>query len=126
VSEATQRFLPGLHAIEAFGRGGFRFGGMSHQGSIICLPSGVRAWHPPCPFRHDAAAYAAALSQAAEIDMLLIGCGGFPLPLPPDMRVILADAGLRADTMTTAAACGTFNVLLAEGRRVAAALVAVL
>jgi uncharacterized protein len=124
VSGTPERFLPRRHAIEAFGRGGFRFGGMSHQGSILCLPSGVRAWTPPSPFQHDAAAYAAALGEAPDIDMLLIGCGGLPLPLPTALRAVFAAAGLRADPMTTAAACGTFNVLLSEGRRVAAALAA--
>ena len=42
-SEDT-RFLPGRHQLEAYGNGGFRFGGMSHRGSVLALPSGVRAW----------------------------------------------------------------------------------
>ena len=30
--------------IDAYGNGGFRFAGMSHQGSILCLPSGIHGW----------------------------------------------------------------------------------
>ena len=42
-------FLPGAHAIEGYGAGGFRFGGMSHRGSILALPSGVYAWAAAIP-----------------------------------------------------------------------------
>jgi uncharacterized protein len=118
-------FLPGLHAITGFGQGGFRFGDMSHQGSIMALPSGVRRWEPPSPLRHAEALYAAAFVEAAAIDMLLIGCGDVPLPLPEPLRWRFRESGIAADVMTTPSAASTYNVLLTEGRRVAAALVAV-
>jgi uncharacterized protein len=125
VSEAasgSDRFLAGRHAVDSFGQGGFRFGGMSHRGGILCLPSGVRAWPAPSPFRHDGTLYSGALAEAGAIDLLLIGCGGFPLPLPQELRQRFREAGIGVDTLTTAAAAGTYNVLMAEGRRVAAAL----
>jgi uncharacterized protein len=118
-------FLPGRHAIEGIGQGGFRFGGMSHQGALLMLPSGVHIWTPPEPFRHDAALYAQVLVEATDIDILLIGAGAIPWPLPTALREALREAGISADVMTTSSAASTFNVLLSEGRRVAAALVAI-
>lgn len=118
-------FVPGRHAIEGFGQGGFRFAGMSHVGSILALPSGIHAITTPDPFRHDEALYARVFEEAEAIDILLVGAGAVPLPLPKALRQRLRDVGISADAMTTAAAASTFNVLLAEGRRVAALLAAV-
>lgn len=124
----TQRytgFLPGRHAIESFGQGGFRFGGMSHVGSILAVPSGMHAIETPQPFRHDEALYDKVFAEADQIDILLVGAGTVPLPIPKALRERLRAAGISADTTTTAAAASTYNVLLAEGRRVAALLAAV-
>lgn len=118
-------FLPGRHAITGFGQGGFRFAEMSHQGSILALPSGIRRWVPPDPFRHDEAVYADVLAEAPGIDILLIGAGSIPLPLPDQLRWRFRELGIAPDVMTTASATSTYNLLLDEGRRVAAALVAV-
>jgi uncharacterized protein len=119
-------FLPGRHLIEGFGQGGFRFSGMSHKGSIIVLPSGIHAFDAPVPFRHLEAAYEKVFSEAADIDILLVGAGLVPVPLPEPLRWRFRDAGIRPDVMTTASACSTFNLLLEEHRRVAALLTAVL
>jgi uncharacterized protein len=118
-------FLPGRHAITGFGQGGFRFADISHQGSILALPSGIRRWEPPASFRHDAGIYAQVLAEADAVDVLLIGTGMTPVPLPPVLRGIFREHGISADAMTTGSAASTFNVLLDEGRRVAAALVAI-
>jgi uncharacterized protein len=117
-------FLPGRHIIDGFGQGGFRFGDMSHQGSILALPSGIRRWAPPSPFRHDEGIYAAVLAEADAIDILLIGTGTVPFPIPEPLRWRFRDARMSADAMTTNSAASTYNLLLEEGRRVAAALVA--
>ncbi len=118
-------FLPGRHAISAFGQGGFRFGDMSHRGSILALPSGIRRWEVADPFRHDERIYAGVFAEAHDIDLLLIGSGAGPVPLPDSLRLRFREAGISVDTTTTAIAASTYNVLLGEGRRVAAALVAV-
>jgi uncharacterized protein len=125
IAKIHDGFLPGRHAITGFGQGGFRFAEMSHQGSILALPSGVHRWEPPVPFRHDVANYARALAEAEAIDVLLIGAGTVPLPIPPALRQVFREHGISADAMTTGSAASTFNVLLDEGRRVAAALVAI-
>jgi uncharacterized protein len=118
-------FLPGRHGVSAFGQGGFRFAGISHQGSIMALPSGIHAFEAPVPFSHSVELYARVLAEAAEIDLLLIGTGLMPVALPETLRWRLRDARISADVMTTASACSTFAVLLGEGRRAAAVLAAV-
>jgi uncharacterized protein len=118
-------FLPGRHQIEAYGNGGFRFGGMSHRGSILALPSGMRAWAAASLGDIDAAALAPILAEATAIEMLLLGTGAEPAFIEDRLRAQLSAAGIRLDAMPTGAAARTYNVLLAENRRVAAALIAV-
>jgi uncharacterized protein len=118
-------FLPGRHTIAWIGQGGFRFGEMSHQGSILSLPSGIRRWDPPSPFRHDDVIYSAVFQEEGVIDMLLIGTGTVPLPMPEALCRRFREMKMAPDVMTTASAASTYNLLLGEGRRVAAALVAV-
>lgn len=118
--------LPGRHAIEAYGKGGFRFGGMSHQGSILCLPSGVYAWGAASMDEVDEAALAPVLDERADgAQFLLLGSGATLRRLPEALSFALRAQRLSVDTMATAAACATYNIMLGEGRPVAAALIAV-
>ena len=120
-----QAYFPGRAPIDAYGNIGFRFAGMSHRGSILCLPSGIYGW-PPTSFQEiDRETLARVFDEAAVIDVLLIGAGATPQRLIPELAGKLRDARISADTMTTGAAVRTFNVLLAEDRQVAAALIAV-
>jgi uncharacterized protein len=116
---------PGRAAIDAYGRGGFSFAGISHRGSILALPSGIWAWAPTDASEIDAASLARVIAEAEEIDLLFIGAGADIVVLPEPLRRHLRDAGLRFETLATAGAASSYNILLAEGRRVAAALVAV-
>lgn len=120
-----ERFLPGRHQIESFGNGGFRLGGVSHQGSIIITPSGVRACSAIDLATLNAEHLAVILSEKAEIDMLLIGTGRNMAPLSNSVAQYLQQHGLGYDTMSTNAAVRTYNVVEAEDRRVAAVLIAV-
>jgi uncharacterized protein len=120
----AERHFPGRAAIEGYGSGGFRFAGMSHRGSILLLPSGIWAWPPRDVSEIDAASLARPAGEAGEMDLFFIGSGRDPWRLPAALQKLLKDAGLRVDVMPTAAAASTYNVLLAEGRRVGAALIA--
>jgi uncharacterized protein len=122
---SDQPHYPRAAQIEAYGAGGFRFAGMSHRGSILALPSGIWAWPPRAPAEIDEASLMRAIDEKATIDFLLIGSGREPALLAEPVRRRLRDAGLSFDTMPTRAAASTYNVLFAEGRRVAAALIAV-
>ena len=121
--EFREAHFPGRAPIEAYGNGGFRFAGMSHRGSILFLPSGIREWTPGDP--PAVADFDRVLEEAGNIEILLIGFGRELRGLGPALRERFRAAGIAADPMTTGAAVRTLNVLLAEERAVAAALVAV-
>lgn len=119
-------FLPGQHLIEAYGEGGFKFGGMSHRGSLLALPSGVYAWSATSPAGIDQASLARVLEEAAgAVEHLLIGTGADLAPLDPAVGAWLRAHKIVPEPMATGAAARTYNILLGERRRVAAALVAV-
>jgi uncharacterized protein len=122
MNSGSARF-PGRAPIDAYGNGGFRFAGMSHRGSILCLPSGIHAWEPPQP--PDLPSLAPALAEASDLSLLILGTGRRNELPPADVRRAFAQTGLALEAMDTGAACRTYNVLLAEGRPVGAALVAV-
>ena len=117
--------FPGRAPIDAYGNGGFRFADMSHRGSIICLPSGIHGWTPTDPAALTIDDFEPLLAESDAIEILLVGMGPDLRPLPADLRKRLREAGISADPMSTGAAIRTFNVLLAEERAVAAALIAV-
>jgi uncharacterized protein len=71
------------------------------------------------------AALQPALDRADQLDFFLIGGGRDPFVLPERLRARFRDASLTVDAMATGAAVRTWNILLAEGRRVGAALIAV-
>ena len=125
-SEKYAGFLPGRHVIEGYGHGGFRFAGMSHRGSILALPSGIRAWDVAAPEDISINSLAPVFAEALGlIEHLLIGTGTDLVPLTNGLREKLRAAGISAEPMATAAAARTYSVLLMEDRRVAAALIAV-
>lgn len=126
MTDRREGFVPGYHPIDAYGSGGFRFAGMSHQGSVIVTPSGIHAWDATGPADITAESLAPVFEAAkGSIELLLVGTGPDLLRLPAPLQARLKAAGIRFDPMATAAAARTYNVLAAEGRRVAAALIAV-
>ena len=119
-------FLPGRHVIEGYGSGGFCFAGMSHKGSILALPSGISAWDASGPQDISIASLGPVFEEAAgAIEHLLVGTGPTLVPLERGLRERLRAAGIVAEPMATGAAARTYAILLAEDRRVAAALLAV-
>jgi uncharacterized protein len=118
-------FYPGRAPIDAYGNGGFRFADMSHRGSLLCLPSGIYAWDEADAVTLNAAAFAPVFAEAAAIGFLLLGTGKAQVFPSPELRSAFQAAGIGLEPMSTGAAARTYNVMLAEGRPVAAALVAV-
>jgi len=117
---------PSRKVIDGYGGGGFRVGGEAHPGSILVLPTGVHAWPVTVPAEITFESLQAVLvSDDPPPAILLIGCGKGAALIPPPLRQALREKGVVIDAMDTGAACRTYNVLLAEERRVAAALIAV-
>lgn len=111
--------------IDAYGNGGFRFADMSHRGSILCLPTGIHAWDITDAGTLTAADFAAVLALSGQITFLLLGTGATQVWPNAAISQAFAQAKIALEPMNTGAAARTFNVLLAEKRPVAAALIAV-
>jgi uncharacterized protein len=111
----TEIHYPGSPPVDGYGPGFFRIGGAVHHGSLLLLPAGIESWGG---FED----LDAILEQRAAIDVLLVGMGAEIRALPGDVRTRLEEAGLGVEIMASPPACRTYNVLLGEGRRVAAAL----
>lgn len=120
-----EKFLPGQHLITKFGDGGFHFGGMSHLGSLLILPSGMRALGAEVLSEVQPSMISGLVDEKAEIDFLLIGTGKTIAHAPAALSAWLRREAINFDVMDTPAALRTYNVVADEGRRVAAILIAV-
>lgn len=118
-------FVPGRHLIDAYGAGGFRFGEMSHKGSILMLPSGVKAWKVADNQAWTGNQFVDVFAEADKIEFLLVGTGVNLRPLPEALRWRLKELKISVELMTTPPAARTYNILVAEGRKIAAALISV-
>jgi len=110
--------------IESYGEGRFRISGRAHQGSVLVFPDRTLAWPVAAMDALTMDALAEVVAARPPVEILLIGCGPKLALLPGPLRQALRAQGIGCDTMDTGAACRTYNVLLAESRRVAAALIA--
>jgi len=117
--------LPRRAPIDGYGSGGFRFGGMSHRGSLLCLPSGLWAWPVRRTADIDEAALAQVFAEADQISLLLLGVGRDRWIVPAALQDQFHERKLSIEVARTGTAVSTYNILLGEGRRVAAALIAV-
>ncbi len=115
----------GQPPIDAYGNGGFRIGAIRHNGSLLLTPSRALEW----PVRSMAAmstdSFAVLEGEAGDIELLLLGCGTRIEMVPKAIRESVRAMGMTLEQMDTGAACRTYNVLLAEKRKIAAALIAV-
>lgn len=120
------KHYPEQVGIDAYGNGGFRFGGgISHRGSLLCLPQGMFAWDVTTVGEITAETLAPVFAVADDIDVLLIGLGSDIAAIPRELRDALRERRVIVEAVNTGSAIRTYNVLLAEERAVAAALIAV-
>lgn len=106
--------------IERYGASGFQVSGVAYGGAILVLPQATHPW--PVVVLADMTRANLAPVVDGGVQILLLGCGKHMMPVPPALRQELRGCGIVVDAMDTGAACRTYNVLLAEDRRVAAAL----
>lgn len=121
----TAPHLPYAAPIDAYGHGGFSFAGMSHRGSLLCLPDGI--WASPVTRVEDIdeAGLAPVFARAGAVTHCLIGTGPQMAFLPPDLRRRFQEHRIAVETMATSVAISTYNILMEERRPVAALLIAV-
>jgi uncharacterized protein len=111
--------------IDAYGNGGFRFAGMSHQGSLLCLPDGIWAWPVTAPDEINEQTLHNVLKRVGELDALILGTGRTIWLPPQNLREAFRRHQVAIDAMQTGPAIRVYNIMVGERRRVAAALVAV-
>jgi uncharacterized protein len=119
--ELTPVTPSGRQVIESYGPRGFRVTGVAYARSILVFPDATLDWEvagiedvTPDALRP--------VVERGGTEILLLGCGTRMRPVPAALRQALKAAGIGLEPMDTGAACRTYNVLLAEDRRVAAAL----
>jgi uncharacterized protein len=119
--ELTLHAPAGRQVIERYGASGFRVAGVIHRGSVLVFPDRTEPWAAA-----DAATITfeslAPIVHYGGVQILLLGLGRRMSAVPSGLRTHLRAAGIILEPMDTGAACRTYNVLVAEERRVAAAL----
>ena len=110
--------------VQSYGSGRFKISQIEYQGSIIVLPNRTLSWTVDVLEDINLQNLSPVLEEEPRIEILLIGCGKVMQLLPRDLAETCRQKGLAIDAMDTGAGCRTYNILAAEGRRVAAALLA--
>jgi uncharacterized protein len=113
-------------SIDAYGDGGFRLSGLRHEGSVLIVQDVAQAW----PVTRVAELTPESLSPVLdaglrEVEFVLLGMGAANALPPKAVREALSKAGIGLEFMDTPTAARMYNVLTAEGRRLAAALIAI-
>jgi uncharacterized protein len=115
---------PGPQLIQGYQEGGFRIAGARHEGSVLVLPDRTLAWPVSGLDQVTLESLAPILAAEPAVEILLLGCGRRFAMASAELRQALRAEGIALESMDTPAACRTYNVLLADERRVAAALIA--
>jgi uncharacterized protein len=123
--DITPRLPAGRQLIQGYGDGGFRIAGSVHRGPVLIFPERTVPWSVIGPEGITRDSLAEAAADASPSRILVVGCGRSFMPPPEGLGASLREAGIALEWMDTGAACRTFNVLLIEGRDVAAALIPV-
>ncbi len=119
--DVTPLIPGGRQVIESYGRRGFHVSGVAWTGSILVFPDSTLEWSAGSFVDLSEEAFRPIVEKGG-IEILLLGCGARMQLVPSALRQALRASGIVMDPMDTGAACRTYNVLLSEDRRVAAAL----
>ena len=112
--------------IDAYGGGGFRLSTGRHEGSLLILGDVARPWPVRSMAQLAPEHFAEVLAAGrGQVEFVLLGAGAANALPPRPVRETLQRAGIGLEFMDTASACRTYNILTAEGRKLAAALIAV-
>ena len=116
--ELTPFVQAGQQVIERYGASGFRISGMVYLGPVLVFPDRTVAWEVAAMTERGLAPVA----EHGGVELLILGVGRRMAPVPAALRTHFKARGIAIEAMETGAACRTYNVLLAEDRHVAAAL----
>jgi uncharacterized protein len=119
--ELTPLVPTGRQVIERYGESGFRITGVIYRGSVLVFPDRTLPWSASGASEVTWESLAPVIDHGG-VRILLLGLGRLMRAMPPTLRNLLHAAGIVLEPMDTGAACRTYNVLVAEDRYVAAAL----
>lgn len=110
--------------IQSYAGGKFRVSNTLYEDPILVTPDKTLMWNKSAKAASDLTFedFEQLLAMADQLDVVLLGCGASIAFLDPALKKALSEKGLPVDVMDSGAACRTYNVLMAEGRRVVAAL----
>ncbi len=142
--DVTPLIKSDAQVIQSYAGGFFRISGEVYSGPVIVFPSHTTVWHYVKLNKGRSVtsllgveghasgvgmltleSFEELIERADEIDVVLLGCGAKMQFMDRGLKNALKDKRLSVDVMDTGAACRTYNVLMAEGRRVVAALIPV-
>ena len=112
---------PHGNVVTGLGPGWVRIGATEHRESLVLTPDTIATGWAPTGFDGLAESDFAGLLQHKP-ELVLFGAGPTIRFPHPKLTRALTDAGIGLEVMDTPAACRTYNILAAEGRRVVAAL----
>ena len=112
-----------VQIVRTYGPGRFLIGGQEWRQPVLVTPTATTAWNVTTADELALDNLGALARAAVPTEILVLGCGARALFVPPHRRAALKSAGLALEVVDTGSACRIYNVLLAEGRRVAAALI---
>ena len=112
----------GRQIIERYGASGFRVSGVIYHGPVLVFPDRTVPWGASSPANVTPDTLTPVVEHGG-VQILLLGLGNSTSAIPVALRSALRGHRIALEPMTTAAACRTYNVLVAEDRRVAAALI---
>lgn len=121
--DVTPLVPTGAQIIQSYADGMFRISGVTHDGAVLVYPNHTVSWSVSAPLCFED--FAPLFDQAGDFDVVLLGLGADVSAPPFELRKQLKARGINIDFMDTGAACRTYNVLMADGRRVVAALLPV-
>ncbi len=123
--DVTPIIPEGLKVIDSYGPGRFKISGHLYHSSLLVFPDRIVTWSITDPDQLSVDSLEAVFQADPGVEVLLFGCGPRMTLVKPSLRKEIRDKGIAMDPMDSGAACRTYNILLAEGRRVAAALIPV-
>ena len=119
--DVTPLVREGLQLIQSYSAEGFKINSQSYGGAVIVTPFETRSWNDVSDVSSlTLQNFQSVIEIKEDVDVVLFGTGAKMAFLPSEVQSALQKQGLNVDCMDTGAACRTFNILVAEGRRVVA------
>lgn len=109
--------------IRSYGAGRFLISEREWREPVLVTPAATVPWGVTAAGDLSLESLSPLQALATPTELLVLGCGARAVFVAPDMRATLKAAGMALEVVDTGSACRIYNVLLAEGRRVAAALI---